>query len=140
MSEIYNEGTTTNRLIENGVKNGYEWIILSIRGAHPCAYVLIDKNHKYYKKDFENDLEDIVHGGITFNESTLDNIVDEKEEKWIFGWDYAHKGDCTTIKLAPETMIFNTFTEQDWGNPNGKKYTTEEIKEDINSFIEFLEL
>lgn len=135
MSKIYNEETKTNRLIENGVKNGYEWVILSIQGAHPCAYVLIDKNHKYYKKDFENDLEDIVHGGITFSESTLDNIVDEEEEKWIFGWDYAHKGDHTTIKLDPTFLTYG----QDWGDPNGKKYTIEEIKEDINSFVEFLE-
>lgn len=130
MDKIYNENIKTIQEIAGGVKNGYHWFITSIKGSHPCAYVIVEKNHPYYEKDFEYELKDVVHGGITYNESSLNNIVKKKDEKWVFGWDYAHAGDFSRI-----SMSFG----MDFGNSNGKKWTIEEIKEDVNSFIEFLD-
>ena len=63
-------------------------------GSHPCCYVV---TKKYVQT---SNLEGIVHGGVTFEDTKL--YLDEPNDKgvcsWveadqIIGWDYAHAGD-----------------------------------------------
>jgi hypothetical protein len=63
--------------------------------GHRCGYVGISKGHKYYGSDQLNSIID-VHGGITY--SSLDRAdcypIDEPNDYYWIGWDYAHLGDC----------------------------------------------
>lgn len=52
-------------------------------GGHLCGYVILTKDHPYFGKSSDLDLE--VHGGITFGEGD--------EDTWMIGFDCAHSGD-----------------------------------------------
>lgn len=137
MVKIYDSNIHSIEKVEEGILNGYRWLILSIQGSHPCAYVVVDRGHPLYEYDcFMDELQDIVHGGITFSESYLKGFISEDENKWIFGWDYAHSGDYTTASLG--VLSFMPFND-DWGALSGKKWTVDEIKEDIKSFIHYIQ-
>lgn len=111
-------------LLDSGICFGYKYYILNL-GTHPTAYIDIPKNHPFYNKDYEDiffsgcDIE--VHGGLTFSESGLWISEDEEIEGWFIGWDYAHYGDY----LGYEEMFPEHIRAE------GKKWTTEEIREEI---------
>ena len=52
-------------ILDNGIYNGYQYWIVSY-GSHPCAYVELPKDHKYYGKDYV-DIPIDCHGGITYS-------------------------------------------------------------------------
>ena len=56
-------------------------------GSHPCIYISLNKS-------IDIDLLD-VHGGVTFEETSLDFGKFKLESEQIIGWDYAHAGDFT---------------------------------------------
>lgn len=107
-------------ILANGTFRGYNFWILSY-GTHPCAYVEIPKNHPFYGKTYMNmeNLDLDVHGGITFSNSSLHDII---KDTWIIGWDYAHAFDYSSI--------FADYI----GEPL-RKWTTEEIYEEIEIAI-----
>ena len=97
-------------------KHGYEYAILDL-GTHPCAYVSVCSNVDVVKKHID-DFD--VHGGITYCQKGLRDIIEE--DKYVIGWDYAHVDDY----VAP----FGSY---------GKKWTTEEIMEDVNRAMDMLQ-
>ena len=135
-NEIYYDGDNkTITLVEEGRIENYKYIITSIGGSHPCAYIVLDKNDSKYKEISIGDY-DIVHGGITYCEDYLTNLVDEEEEKWVIGWAYAHEGDYVSKQL-PYSILISSVS--DWFNQQGKKYTKKEIKQDIKKLIKELQ-
>lgn len=118
-----NEISFENPLVlESGQYKGYNFWIISY-GSHPCAYVEVGKNHPYYGKCGSDacDLSIDVHGGITYGDYGLHNIVEK--DKFLLGWDYNHYCDYS---------LFNHF------QIDGKRWTTEEMLEDVKSVIEQL--
>lgn len=135
-NEIYYDGDDeTIKLIEEGQIGHYKYIITSLGGSHPCAYIVLDKYDSKYKKVGIGDY-DIIHGGITYCDDYLTDLIDEDEEKWVIGWDYAHEGDYVSKQL-PYSILISSIS--DWGNPQGKKYTKQEIKQDIKKLIKELQ-
>ena len=115
------EYTTTRQIIilDRDTYKGIEYAIISY-GTHPCAYLILDKENKYYGKDYDeiNTLQ--CHGGLTYSENHLliDNpLITEKDERWVIGWDYAHDGDR-------------------YRDTPGKSWTTQEIIEETHKVIE----
>jgi len=91
--------------------DGYNCFIIS-RVSHPCAYIDISKHF-----DSINKLDIDCHGGITYTGKMIPNIA-EAPEGFYIGWDYAHLYDfCGLGNLLDEFEL--------------KKYTTEEIYEDV---------
>ena len=117
------KGILKERLIlDSGKYNGYNYWIVSL-GTHPCAYVELPKEHKYYGK-CEGDAWDLninVHGGITFGEFGLNGVADS--DTFLLGWDYAHFGDYHTGA---------------YGLCGSKKWTTKEIFEEVKDVIKQL--
>jgi len=66
---------------------GYKYAITCVDGMWYCAYIVIPKDNKYYKVDYDFIPLD-VHGGLTFGDyhRCLNG-------EWCIGWDYAHAGD-----------------------------------------------
>lgn len=116
----YISNNKTDVLCEGKYK-GYQFYIMSM-GTHPTAYIEIPRESiLFYKKYDDIDIE--VHGGLTFSNSQLRNI---KTHSWFIGWDYAHYGDYAGYEeLLPINLRMGD-----------KKYTTEEIFEDVISVIE----
>lgn len=106
-----------------GKYKNYQFYILNL-GTHPTAYVEIPRKHKLFEKKYEG-IDIDVHGGLTFSE---DHLQDIKNNSWFIGWDYAHFGDFFGTDLL---FNFNTFE---------KKWTTEEIFDDVVSVIDQLEV
>lgn len=94
-------------------------------GSHPCAY--IESNINYYGK--RQDFSEPVHWGFTFYDTLLHwknelpGYDEEKMKKYYIGWDYGHLSDYATYKNQ---------------NFEGKKWTTDEIIEEIKRAVEWL--
>lgn len=107
-------------LCEGKYKN-FQFYILNL-GTHPTAYVEIPRESFLFGKGYQKiDIE--VHGGLTFADSSL---IGNKNDSWFIGWDYAHCTDYTGYDIDFEF------------NRSAKKWTTEEIFEDVVSVIEQL--
>ena len=126
MKQMVYTADRNREILDMGEYKGFTYAIISL-GWHPCAYVKIPENHKYFKVNY-NDLPMIdCHGGITFSEPYL-SVADDKDlDGWWIGWDYSHYMDFSGLSLRS-----NNFTE-------GKKYSTAEILSDVFKVIEQLE-
>lgn len=108
--EYDNSGDT--RILAKGVYKGLQYIVLNIRGTHPCGYVNV-ANTKFDKLDYL-DLDCInCHGGLTYSSEYAP--FKGEEDGWWLGWDYAHLGDYNVLSVRSEKKDFS------------KKYTTDDV-------------
>ena len=111
-------------LLYNGEYDGYEYYITSM-GSHPCAYIIIEPDDDLFGKSCDELSIIPAHGGINYATTSLGDWV---KDKWVIGWDYMRYGD------------YNGFTgeiEMEFGREL-KKWSTEEIMEDIIKNINFI--
>ena len=116
-----------------GIYKGYQFYIMNL-GTHPTAYVEIPITNKLFGKTY-NEIYDMgididVHGGLTYSKSYLleSHLLGGEINKWFIGWDYAHYNDYAGYEERfPKEM-----------RTGGKKWTTEEIFEDVVNAIEGL--
>ena len=121
--EIYVEESFYNKngyekLLKAGTYKGCPYFIITF-GTHPCCYIGIDSNNKFYKKHYD-DIPIQVHGGLTFACPTSKFKYFNKDNYWIIGWDYLHYGDYLY-----------------WLN-YGKKWTLKELEQAIYTAIDNL--
>lgn len=114
----YGRLTKFQEVLYNDIYKGYEYYIINF-GTHPCCYILLDKNNKYYGKDYD-DIPLDVHGGLTF--SSFENQFIDNGDKYIIGWDYAHFGD----RFGCDNCYHYSITDHTWK-------TRELIKECIDA-------
>lgn len=110
-------------IIDRGIYRGHEYVVKWC-GSHPCAYV---KPRCHLSDDQIYDIP--VHGGISFCGNWLAFINHEifDGSRNFIGWDYAHAGDC-------RTSFSRDYYNEEWR----KKYTYEEIMEDVKKAIDYL--
>jgi len=112
----------TRIVLAHDVIDGIEFYIISL-GTHPCAYVHVPSTNPISKMTFSwLDLSEKIycHGGVTWFDSCLPDNKRYTDGKWL-GWDYAHAGDCYG---------------HGWDDTETKKWTTEEIFEEVKNVIE----
>lgn len=121
---VYKNPNKDREILEQGNYMGYNFWIISY-GSHPCAYVELQKDHPYYGKCNCDayDLDINVHGGITFGDYGLGSTI--SDDKFLLGWDYNHYNDYN-------------YKDEQYGLASGKKWTTEEILEDVKNVIKQL--
>ncbi len=124
--ELYSK-TKQTYVADTGMFDNYSYVIRSIGGNYPCAYVGQKDLFSKYDADVLEDLIK-VHGGLTFKSCDwyLDDLGSSLD--WI-GWDYAHMGDYCVWMDADDGFDASTTHH---------KYTYDEILEDIKSVIEQL--
>lgn len=108
------------KVLYKGTYKNHKFCIVSL-GTHPTAYVecKFDNCTSYYDRRL---LDVKVHGDFTY----LDKAYWDTEDKTTYlGWDYLHDGDYCT--LIPLSLFF------------GKRWTTQEIYDEVKSVIEQLE-
>lgn len=133
MKEMVYTPTRNITLLDAGMYKGIEYLIVSY-GTHPCAYIKVPRDHKYFGADY-NEVPLYVHGGLTYGgdlaylNANIEPIINNADY-WL-GWDYAHAGDFTGYYLI-------------FGGPllmNEKKWTTDEVfKQVIQAIDEFKKL
>lgn len=108
-------------ILAHDVIDGFEFYITSL-GSHPCAYIHIPETHSLSGFEYINEIEELVscHGGVTWFENHLPNSQKHIKGKWL-GWDYGHC--CDYI------FYCDGFANK------GKKWTTEEVLEEIKDVI-----
>ena len=124
MQIYYNKRLEEPVVLEQGNYKGYDYYIITL-GTHPCCYVVLPKEHEYYKEScFDIPIE--CHYGLTYSES---NLMDRLEEGkyWVIGWDYAHFGDYLSYYIA----LLD-------GDENGHKWTLDELRQEVYLVIEQL--
>lgn len=122
---VYQKDRKLEILFEGKYKN-YQFYILNL-GTHPTAYIEIPRASKLFGKGYGEiyniGIDIDVHGGLTYADDHLQSI---KKDTWFIGWDYAHGGDYAGYEVIfPENI-----------RTGGKKWTTEEIFEDVVRGIE----
>ncbi|MGJ8729302.1 hypothetical protein ACRW9N_02420 [Listeria aquatica] len=92
---------------------GYECEILRHRHiGHLCGYIIFDKKHACYKKDY-HDIETMfsnnlpAHGGLTYSGLT-------ENKKWAVGFDCAHLGDVSPFQDAFFYDPYATYKDIDF--------------------------
>lgn len=116
-------GTKEFEILDMGTYKGKDYVIVSIMGNHPCAYV----NSNI---DYSDDYDTPAHCGFTFygslshweNKVTLDEETKQFFKRCFIGWDYGHAGDYT----------YGFHLKDD------KKWTTEEILENVKEVIDWI--
>lgn len=104
---------------------GGRQVFIIYMGSHPCAYVESNIDYFWGRQDFTEP----VHWGFTFYDTLLHwknelpGYDEEKMKKYYIGWDYGHISDYATYKDQ---------------NFEGKKWTTDEIIEEIKRAVEWL--
>lgn len=125
MTEMAYTSKRSQTVLHEGIYNGYKFYILSL-GTHPVAYV--ECKLRGCKDYYDKRLEKVcVHGGFTYYGSAMWDVDDKKK---YLGWDYAHYGDY----VGYEQLLPSQYRS------GGKKWTTEEIYEEVKLVIEQLEL
>lgn len=110
-------------ILFEGRYKGYQFYILS-QGTHPTTYIEIPKGHNLFEKHYDS-IEIDVHGGLSYSSDCLL----ANENSWFIGWDYAHFGDY----LGYEKIYPREY------QTNEKRWTTEEIFEEVKNAIEQLQ-
>lgn len=116
---IYSERKEKAEVLLSGEYNKLRFVILNL-GTHPTAYVECHVDYMNHgcvdlKRDRLRDIH--AHGGLTYFGKAYWNNNDKNR---YLGWSYDHFGDYTSI------------------DPEGKKYTTEEIHQDVKNVIDQL--
>lgn len=123
MKEMIYINKPQRKILDSGIYKGFKYVILNL-GYHPTAYV----ENKIGVDDYTADeLDDIsVHGGFTYLGQRMSADGDDTE---YLGWDYGHYGDYSlTDELMPISLRIN-----------GKKWTTQEILDEVHTVIDQLE-
>lgn len=115
-------------LLANGTYKDFEYFIVNHGGEYPLAYIMVPDDLKINCEEYEKIPADSPHGGLTFGcENDIPPMLEEINgvtKGNYLGWDYAHLGD------------YLGFYEPD--GFYSKKWTTEEILEQVKNTIEEL--
>ena len=127
MKQMVYKKERCREILDEGTYKGFNYVIYSL-GLHPTAYVEVPKGHRLYDaSDDELDYID-VHGGITYNSDHLPMPDGTNKDGCFIGWDYAHCYDYSGIYEIAELPSDSSLM-------NSKKWTTEEILDDVFSVI-----
>lgn len=131
---VYENRRHIPELICDGEYKGYYYAITSL-GTHPCAYVKIPKENKFYQYDvlgnelyMSNNIDRFCNGGLTY--SNFGIPTGDFKDKWFIGWDYGHCWDFT-----PMTIIFDGYEIPEI---DGVKWTNDKIIKEIKDVIDCL--
>jgi len=111
---IYGNNGRKSEILVNGTYKGIQYVVLNIRGTHPCCYVNLPEDHPWTRYVGDNSYANFncgydeipveCHGGLTFADDHLNCKTHYEGDKrvvdvslpgnWI-GWDYAHCEDFT---------------------------------------------
>ena len=129
MKEMIYQSTRLNppEILASGEHKGYNYYVLN-QGTHPCGYVEIPHDSKYFNVDYDN-IPVECHGGLTYGRGFLVGEATVDDNRYFIGWDYAHYGDYVGY-----SSMFGV-SESSCGY---KRYTTDTVVAECKYVIEQL--
>lgn len=129
----YNSNVVPNEVIKKDTYKNHMYVIYSVMGSHPTAYVRVNEGEKWYNMNYDKISffwpGCSPHGGFTFSDYVSEESFGEPEAYWV-GWDYAHLGDYCSCSYPMNTML---------GLGCRKKWTIEEIDAECKKVIDYME-
>ena len=126
---VYSAECKIEILVE-GFCGNFPFCIVSY-GTHPCCYVGVGSKHPFYDEHYDSiDLN--CHGGITYAERSNDIGSKIMKNYYVLGWDYAHIDDYMGY--------YNSEVSRGLSYSKWKKWTTEELLEEIKKVVQQLDL
>ena len=116
----YDKRLKESKILKNERYKDYEYYIITL-GTHPCSYVVLPKDHKYYGMNYD-EIDVKCHYGLTYSRDYLISKDLIEDDVWIIGWDYAHLGDYIPYEFS------------DYGH----KYTLDELVKEVEDVIDQL--
>ena len=115
-------GNEKSEILDYGTYKGVDYVIVNLRGYHPCAYVRTNNNYCVNDQD-----DSPAHCGFTFygglthwREYDPENYDKDFFERKFIGWDFGHYCD------------YSPYFD------DGKKWTTEEVFENVKEVIDWI--
>ena len=103
-------GFEPGHIFEDWIEDGIRHLVM--RGpAALCAYLGIPKDHPLAGFGY-NDVVVNCHCGLTF--ASMGDGERFPEDRYWFGWDYAHSGDCCTYNHDPKMGYMSCRGEKHW--------------------------
>jgi hypothetical protein len=128
----YNSNVVPNEVIKKDTYKNHMYVIYSVMGSHPTAYVRVNEGEKWYDVDYDKISFTWPgcnpHGGFTFSDFVNEESFGEPGAYWV-GWDYAHFGDYKSYPLDGILSMID----------GAKKWTIEEIEADCKKVIDYME-
>ena len=122
-------------ILDKGKDGDFYWVILSL-GMHPCSYIGVPKNHKFFGLGYDEIYEKYgydaldVHGGITYTDPDMyPNPVFLPDVFWV-GWDYGHSGDWASY--YEEEVLKGTLS---YHQKNDHKWTLKELQKEMKKAL-----
>lgn len=81
----------TSKIESEFIYSGYKCIVTFTPVGHRCGYVELNKEHEYYRRNF-NKIPVACHGGLTWSANYIPGTLDNKD-KWYIGFDCNHSFD-----------------------------------------------
>lgn len=112
-------------ILDEGYIDNFHYCVVSL-GTHPCAYVELPKEHKYYGRYYD-DIDIVCHGGLTYcsDQGIITKTNENHKDGYWIGWDYAHYGDYAGYETMYPIELMS----------GGKRWTTEEILADVEDVV-----
>lgn len=118
---------------------GYKCAVVMQDMGHRCGYVGVPKGHELYGKDY-TDIDIECHGGLTYSTFEVGSSypIQEDNELWWFGWDYAHYGDGLDFDGIAKNFDKETYYRIRKFNDfmTGYVYYVDDVEEDCKYVIE----
>lgn len=112
--------------IEDGVR------CLVMRGPSSWnAYIGIPKDHPLAGFGYE-DIPISVHGGLTFARSGEGEPIGWPEDRYWYGWDYGHAGDCCSYNHDPR---ITSDAGRELCRLAEKHWTADDVKREISEAL-----
>ena len=129
MQEMIYQATRLNPpvVLDSGEYNGYNYYVLNL-GTHPCGYVEIPHDSKYFNVDYNN-IPVECHGGLTYGRGFLHTVAGIDDNRYFIGWDYAHYCDY---------VGYHSMFGVDEAPFGDRRYTTEDVVRECKNVIEQL--
>lgn len=119
-------------IVKKETYKNHLYIIFSIEGRHPTAYVSVNESEKWFDMDYNKISAFWIgcrpHGGFTFSGYVSTEFEETEDTYWV-GWDYAHFGDYLSYPLNSLNLI----------TQGAKQWTIEEIESECKKVIDYME-
>ncbi len=126
-------------MIAEGIYNNYKWFIKQNYFGYLTGYVLLNEDHPWFGKGYDELRNISVHGGRT-------KSCEYKNKQWLLGFDCGHKNDLPDPDFIIEErakelralfMLGDSLIEENYIEPSfkNKEYVEKECKMLIDQAI-----
>ena len=118
------------------IYKGYHLVVV-FNGAFRCGYVGLPKGHELENKMYYEDIDYVIHGGLTYSSVAQDGWGRDGYY-WYLGFDCGHFDDGADIEIMKKYGASELAIEM-WSGLNGTVRTKEFVLKELEKLVERIE-